>query len=317
MLEEEQKYEIIVKYKDGYTIDQIANHMKINKNTVVRWLKRYIEKNNIERKIRTGKKCTTIEQDNKILKIAEDNDKIKLQLIVNMLKENIVISKTTVWRRLKDNNYVYGNYLNKPRLTESQKLKRLEWAKKYINFNWSKVLFSDEATIYLDNSGKCWYLIGHRKINRTTKCIIKRNIWGFITLDFGLCDYKIFEYNLNANKYENILIEHLVTIYNNEYSYQQDNHPVHTSKEIKKLLSEKGIKTIDWPANSPDINPIENLWGLIKRKLSEIILTIDNFEQKIREVIECIDYSSIYNMISNMHLRVQKVIDNEGDIIDY
>jgi len=59
-----------VKYKCGHTIDQIAfliRIMKINVNTVSKWLKRYAIQGNVERKKRIGKKCTTTEQNNKIL----------------------------------------------------------------------------------------------------------------------------------------------------------------------------------------------------------------------------------------------------------
>lgn len=91
--------------------------------------------------------------------------------------------------------------------------------------------------------------------------------------------------------------------YNDELNYQQDNHPVHKSKKIQNYISENNIKVIDWPSNSPDINPIENLWSIIKFKLTRITLTSENFEENIIKVINDIDFSVIYNMISNMHLR--------------
>lgn len=154
MLSEKQKYIIIDKYVNGYTINEIADCMKINKKTVIRWLKRYTSTNNVDGKQRITQKCTTVEEDNKITKLIEKNEKLNLQQIVNELKNNnIIISKTTVWRRLKENNYEYGNYLNKPKLSESHKQLRLEWGIKYYNYDWSKVVFSDEATIYLSNVG--------------------------------------------------------------------------------------------------------------------------------------------------------------------
>jgi transposase len=318
MLSAQRKYEIIEKYKNGNTMNQIAISMAINEKTVIRWLKRYINNNNVDRKKREYKKKTTIEDDKLIMSTAAKDDKFTLQTIKNKLKDdNIIISKTTIWRRLKDDKYIYGNYLKKPELKEEHKIARVEWAKKYTDFDWSKVLFSDEATIYLNSVGKCWYKIGQRKVFRTSKKIIKRNIWAFINLSVGVGDYNIFNENLNADIYENILAEHLVVSYKDELFYQQDNHSVHKSKKITQFMKDNNISVIDWPAYSPDINPIENLWSIIKRKLKEKTLTKENFDASIKETIDNIDLSIIYNMISNMHVRLQKIIDSGGDIIDY
>ncbi len=46
-----------------------------------------------------------------------------------------------------------------------------------------------------------------------------------------------------------------------DFIFQQDLAPVHTSKSTKSLLNEHGVGVLDWPANSPDLNPIENLLG--------------------------------------------------------
>jgi hypothetical protein len=229
-----------------------------------------------------------------------------------------VISKTTIWRRLKNNDYLYGHYESKPKLTEKHKTDRLAWAHKYSDQDWSKINFSDEATIYLNNENTfCWYIKGNRKIQRKVSHSIKFNVWAFISLSYGLGDYKIFSGNLNAERYEEILAEHLVLFCRDEYLFQHDNSSIHTAKIIKGFLTINNISTIDWPANSPDLNPIENYWKLVKEKLSLDNLTKENFEEKIREALESIDVTHIYNMISSMHIRLQKVIAANGDSINY
>lgn len=50
-----------------------------------------------------------------------------------------------------------------------------------------------------------------------------------------------------------------------EFTFQQDNAPIHTSFEIKQWLAAKIIKTMTWPASSPVLNPIENGWGILAR----------------------------------------------------
>ncbi len=75
---------------------------------------------------------------------------------------------------------------------------------------------------------------------------------------------------------------------------------------------------LDWPSNSPDLNPIENMWALLKNKVKKRPnKTTEEFKKSIIECWKEIDQKHINNPITSMPKRIKSVIANKGKSINY
>ena len=105
---------------------------------------------------------------------------------------------------------------------------------------------------------------------------------------------------------------------NNNLIFQDDNDPKHRSKKTLKWKINNKIKSLKWPSCSPDLNPIENVWELLKKKVAKTKTnTKIEFINCIKSEWNDIKMEIINNLIDSMPNRIQKVINNKGDIIDY
>ncbi len=96
-------------------------------------------------------------------------------------------------------------------------------------------------------------------------------IWGAVTSS-GVGPLCFIKSKVNAAVYQEIL-EHFMLpsadkLYGDaDFLFQQDLAPAHTVKGTKSWFNDHGVTMLDWPANSPDLNPIWNLWDIFKRKM--------------------------------------------------
>lgn len=67
--------------------------------------------------------------------------------------------------------------------------------------------------------------------------------------------------------------------------YQHDLAPCHTSRPVRKFLDDKNVEVLPWPGNSPDMNPIENLWAIVKKRIT---------------AIDCREKTSLWNAIKDI-----------------
>ena len=100
--------------------------------------------------------------------------------------------------------------------------------------------------------------------------------------------------------------------------FQQDNDPKHTSKLVQKFLKDTKTKVLEWPAQSPDLNPIENLWRVLKVNVhARKPRNLDQLEQFAMEEWDKIPQETCANLVKNYSKRLLSVVAQKGYTIDY
>ena len=123
---------------------------------------------------------------------------------------------------------------------------------------------------------------------------------------------------MNSQKYADMLQENLLPrarqLAGRNWIYQQDNAPIHVSKHTNDRLNENRVRVLDWPARSPDLNPIENLWGIVTRDVygKGRQYTTAGLRTAILSAWNNISLNTLKNLIRSMKDRIYAVIYNRG-----
>jgi transposase len=148
-------------------------------------------------------------------------------------------------------------------------------------------------------------------------CFIKNKIGPFI----------LVEGTLNAEKYIELLKKHLIPFINelkkdnnNEIIFQEDNAPCHIAIKTQNWKIKNDINCLPWPAQSPDLNPIENLWSELKRRINKHEIKLKNKKELfdlLKEEWYKINPNIINKLIESMPCRVTAVLKNKGNPTRY
>lgn len=94
---------------------------------------------------------------------------------------------------------------------------------------------------------------------------------------------------VTARVYKEILEDNLPTLMDPDTIFMQDNAPIHTSKLLREYLAEMHFNILTWPPYSPDLNPIENLWSMLKERILKRypeLSTMSKNEETLRKLCE-------------------------------
>lgn len=223
-----------------------------------------------------------------------------------------------------------------PSLTPLQRRIRKVWALGFRDWdftNWTKMFFSDEVKYNLyrsDGRDLVWrergwaydprYTIKTKKFGGgSVMCWGCITPWGVGKLHriTSIMDRHVFIQVISESLLGTLEMYHLRP---QDIFFQQDNDPKHTSKDARAWFAQKCIKLLPWPAQSPDLNPIENVWDYLGRRISKREVQPSNTEelwQSLQEEWYNIGPDFIQRLYKSMPRRLEMVIKAKGWNIPY
>ena len=225
---------------------------------------------------------------------------------------------------------VYQKKRSSPALKDRHKEYRLKWAREHMQWDkeWETVVWSDEKKFNLDGpDGFNYYWHDLRKEKLFS---VRRNLGGggiMISAAFGhnlKSDIVFINGRMDSKDYRKLLDDHLINIRNlvgkKKSIFQQDNAPIHRAQANYKYFESKKINVLDWPSLSPDLNPIENVWGILVRRVyaeGRQFNTVEDLEKAIKVEWANISIDVLKKHSSSMPNRIFDVIRLGGGKTKY
>ncbi|GFX03567.1 transposable element Tcb2 transposase [Trichonephila clavipes] len=292
----------------------------------------------VARTARGGRvRSTTPAEDRYIVLSAKRNRRTTAQQVANqfLAASRKQISRKTVARRLRGG----GPYARRPvvcvQLTRQHSTARLQWCREHHNWteqDWACVLFSYESRFSLSSDCRCqliWRESGNayrpeniQEKDRYPTCSIM--VLADIMINGRTRLHVVANGTMTGQRYiDEVLLPHVRLFrgaVGDKFVFMDDNATCHRTLAVQDCLDSEGIQRLVWPARSPDLNPIENVWDALGRQVAGRNYPPTNKNTLIRALTEEWDklpQQLLDNVVKSMVRRVECCITLHGGHIPY
>ena len=241
-----------------------------------------------------------------------------------------VVSSKTVSRRLKEAGLARRPAIRKPALNAGQKERRAAFAATYkprpLSF-WKRVKFSDEKIFSSENDAIRVLVTRRSDESHHPSCFVgshkyglRAHVWALIGWD-GVGPIRLVEGTLRSENYVEQIIFDLpdqlrISCWAGQPRaiFQQDLAPAHRARNTMNFLAASGVRLLDWPGNSPDLNPIEHVWNHVARRVRARGRpnTRAQLWQWVQEEWHATPLGVVRSLILSMPRRLTEVVANRG-----
>lgn len=236
------------------------------------------------------------------------------------------ISHTTIKKILNADKIQYFEKIAVPPLTPLHKQNRVQFALRFSTLNYEQlpiIIFTDESTVEANmRDGGVWRRRGeyphqafYEKVGHPIHCMV----WGAIGPRGFRTILARVQGNMDADGYIRLLTSNGIhtQIYNRfgfNFTFQQDNAKPHIARRIQGTLHQMFPNILQWPAKSPDLSPIEQLWEYLKNRIAGVKFTdADQLFQRLQTEWARIPDSVIHNAYSSFLARCQVCVNIGGE----
>lgn len=323
------KEKIVSLFQQGLSYRYIGTKLGLAHSTVQYVIKKFKTGSLDNVKRRGRKRSVTTRESRDIVRIAAKNPKMSARQLVEHIatQYNKTVTPQTVRNRLHEAGYKGRVVRKKPFINEKNRKKRLQFARDHVNKPlsfWKNVLFSDESKFNIfgsDGRKFVWRQKSRAFEPKNLQPTVKHGggnvmVWGSMSAS-GVGEL-VIDGIMNAEKYVNVLRGNLKKSVRKlgieqSYMFQQDNDPKHTAKKTKEWLLYNTRKMFPTPPQSPDVNPIENLWATLESKLRKYECSSRNdLINNLQKAWADIDLQETSRLVESMPRRLQAIINSKG-----
>ncbi|GFT29617.1 transposable element Tcb2 transposase [Trichonephila clavipes] len=235
----------------------------------------------------------------------------------------------------EDRYIVLSAKRNKRTTAQQHRTARLQWCREHHNWteqNWACVLFSDESRFSLSSdcrrqliwreSGTAYRSENIQEKDRYPTCSIM--VWAGIKINGRTRLHVVVNGTMTGQRYiDEVLLPHVRLFrgaVGDKFVFMDDNATCHRTLAVQDCLDSEGIQRLVWPARSPDLNPIENVWDALGRQVAGRNCPPTNKSTLIRALTEEWDklpQQLLDNVVQSMVRRVECCITLHGGHIPY